>query len=316
MIAHPQIPLRVREVEVLSPTLKRFHLESADGGLLPPSAAGAHVVVSIPLEERTRKNAYSITSPPGERGSYAIIVRRVLRSRGGSARMHEAVKAGDVLDGAPPHNLFPLSLVARKHVLIGGGIGVTPLLSHMQDLIGRGAQFELHQFCNETEVPLFETLLGEGGSRVNVHPPGLEAERIMAILARQPLGTHVYVCGPAPILELVLHTANHLGWPRVSIHHESFGDQSIRTPFQAYLARSKIEIAVGESNTLLEAVEAAGVEAPYMCRGGACGQCLTKVVNGEPDHRDDFLTAKEKAAGDVMMICVSRAKTPRLVLDL
>jgi ferredoxin-NADP reductase len=316
MIAHPQILLRVREVEVLSPTLKRFQLEAADGGFLPTSAAGAHVVVSIPLEDRTRKNAYSITSPPGERGSYAIIVRRVLRSRGGSAQMHEAVKVGDVLNGAPPHNLFPLSLVARKHVLIGGGIGVTPLLSHMQDLIGRGAQFETHQFCNETEVALFERLLGEGGSRVHVHPPGLEAEKIIAILARQPLGTHVYVCGPAPILELVLHTANHLGWPRVAIHHESFGDQSIRTPFQAYLAKSKIEIAVGESNTLLEAVEAAGVEAPYMCRGGACGQCLTRVVNGEPDHRDDFLTAKEKAAGDVMMICVSRAKTPRLVLDL
>lgn len=317
MISPPQIPFRVREVEVLSPTLKRFFLEAADGGPLPPSSAGAHVVMTIPGADRTWKNAYSITSPPGERATYAIIVRRVLNSRGGSVQMHEGVKAGDVLSGAPPHNLFPLSHVARNHVLIGGGIGVTPLISHVASLRSEGgARFEMHQFCNPAEVALFEDLLAADGPHVHVHPPGDEAGRIEALLARQPLGSHVYVCGPAPMIELVASTAERLGWPGTAVHHESFGDHSGGAPFTAVLAKSKIEIEVSETQSLLEALENAGVDPPYLCRGGACGQCMTRVIDGDPDHRDDVLTPEERAAGELIMTCVSRSKTPRLVLDI
>ncbi|HTI66635.1 MAG TPA: PDR/VanB family oxidoreductase [Caulobacteraceae bacterium] len=316
MIVPSQIPYRVREVEKLSPTLKRFYLEAADGGALPPSSAGAHVVLTIPGVHRTWKNAYSISSTPGERESYSIIVRRVLNSRGGSVQMHEGVTAGDVINGAVPHNLFALSRAGRKHVLIAGGIGITPLLSHAAALHGGEAPFELHQFSSKAEIPVFERLLGVYAGHAQVHGPGGEAEAVEAILTHQPLGAHVYVCGPPLLIELVVRTAEQLGWPTAAIHHESFGDHSAGAPFTAMLAKSKIEIAVGPDQSLLEAIEAVGVQAPYLCRGGACGQCMTRVIAGEPDHRDDVLTPEERAAGELIMTCVSRAKTPRLVLDL
>ena len=318
MTPHQQIPVRVREIEPLTPTLKRFHLEAADGGPLPTSSAGSHVVMTLQGADRGWKNAYSIVSPPGERQAYQIIVRRVLRSRGGSAHMHEAVSQGDVLQAAMPHNLVPICVTGRRHVLISGGIGITPMLSHLAGLRAQGnGQVEVHQFCNPAEISVFEALLAPyAGPHTRVHPPGSEAADIEAVLARQPLGTHVYVCGPEPLMNLVQATAERLGWPASAFHQESFGDHSSGAPFTAVLSRSHLEIEVGATQSLLEAVEAAGVDAPYLCRGGACGQCQTKVLAGEPDHRDHVLTDEERAAGESMMICVSRAKTPRLVLDL
>ena len=190
MTVPSQIPYRVREVEKLSPTLKRFYLEAADGGALPPSSAGSHVVLTIEGPHRTWKNAYSISSLPGERESYSIIVRRIPTSRGGSVQMHEGVTAGDIINGAVPHNLFALSRAGRKHVLIAGGIGVTPLLSHAGALHGGETPFELHQFSNAAEIPVFEKLLADYGAHAHVHGPGGEADRIHAILAHQPLGAH------------------------------------------------------------------------------------------------------------------------------
>jgi ferredoxin-NADP reductase len=221
-----------------------------------------------------------------------------------------------VIHAAAPHNLFPLNAVARRHVLIGGGIGITPLLAHMASLRGLGARFELHQFSSAEDAPLFERLLAPmGGADVHIHI-GRRACDLAAVLGRQPLGSHVYTCGPVALMDAVSETAKHLGWPAVAVHRESFGDHSGGEPFTAVLARSHREIEVSATQSLLEAVEAAGVDAPYLCRGGACGQCVTRVIDGEPDHRDDVLSAEERAAGETMMICVSRAKTPRLVLDL
>lgn len=316
MIAAPQIQLRVVDVEPLGPTLKRFSFEAADGGWLPASAAGAHVVLTLKGPERTWKNAYSIISPPGERRRYQLIIRKVAHSRGGSHFLHDAVSVGDVLQAAVPHNLFPLASLAKKHLLIGGGIGVTPLLSQVAALKAAGARYEMHQVCSEAEAALFARLLQPfAGGDVRLHV-GRSACDILAILERQPIGTHVYTCGPGVLIEEVVRAAEHLGWPAVAVHHESFGDHTGGEPFTAVLARSHKEIEVAGDQSLLEAVEAAGVDAPYLCRGGACGQCITRVIEGEPEHRDDFLTAEERAAGNAVMICVSRARTPRLVLDL
>ena len=317
MIAPTQIPLRVREAEPLGPTLKRFFLEAADGGLLPTASAGSHLVVTLEGPERTWRNAYSITSTPGERRTYQVIVRRTAQSRGGSVHLHEQVRAGDVLHAAHPHNLFPLIATAKKQVLIGGGVGVTPLLAHLAALRGPGAApFEMHQFVAAAEVPLFERLLAPfAGPQVHLHPSRTGCD-IEGVLARQPLGAHVYVCGPTALMDAVTDAALRLGWPKVAAHRESFGDHRGGPSFLAVLARSNIEVQVGETQSLLEAIEAAGVDAPYLCRGGACGQCMTGVLGGEPDHRDDVLTPEEHACGDRMMTCVSRSKTPRLVLDL
>lgn len=318
MTAAPSRAVRVREIVELAPSLKRFSFEPADGGLFPTAPAGGHVMLTLRDGARVMKNAYSLVSPPGERARYDIIVRLVAQSRGGSAFLHRALAPGDVVEMANPISLFPLAATARKHLLIGGGIGITPLLSFLPELKARAARFELHQLATLEEVPVFERLLAPyaAGEEIRVHGGGRSAFDMAGLLARQPLGTHLYVCGPHSLMEAVTATAAALGWPRDKVHKESFGGDVSGLPFRAVLQKSGIEVEVGASQTLLEAIEAAGVAAPCLCRGGACGECATPVLEGEPDHRDDFLSPQEKAAGTRIMTCVSRARGPRIVLDL
>ena len=310
--------VRVREIEPLAPGLKRFSFEPAHGGLFPTPPAGGHVMLTLRDGARVMKNAYSLVSPPAERARYDIIVRLVAQSRGGSAFLHHKVARGDVLEMAPPLSLFPVAATAKKHLLIGGGIGITPLLSHLPELKARGARYELHQLSVAEEAAVFERLLAPfaAGAEIRVHGGGRAAFDMAGLLARQPLGTHLYVCGPRALMDAVSGTALALGWPKGKIHKESFGDTSGGLPFKAVLKRSGIEVEVGATQSLLEAMEAAGVAAPCLCRGGACGECRTPVIEGEVEHRDDFLSAEEKAAGTVIMTCVSRARGPRLVIDL
>ena len=163
---------------------------------------------------------------------------------------------------------------------------------------------------------MFEALLAPfGGHDLHIHP-GRSGLDIAELLARQPLGnTHVYVCGPHALMETVAQAAARLGWPASKVHRESFGAAG-GAPFTVRLARSEREVSVGSEQSMLEALEAAGVPMPSLCRGGACGECVTHVVAGEPEHRDDYLTAAEKAGNGLVMPCVSRAKGELLVLDL
>lgn len=318
MTAAPSRAVRVREIVELAPSLKRFSFEPADGGLFPTAPAGGHVMLTLRDGARVMKNAYSLVSPPDQRARYDIIVRLVAQSRGGSAFLHRSVAPGDVLEMASPISLFPLAATAKKHLLIGGGIGITPLLSFLPELKARGARFEMHQLATLEEVPVFERLLAPyaAGEEIRVHGGGRSAFDMAGLLAHQPLGTHLYVCGPTSLMEAVATTAAALGWPKGKVHKESFGGDVSGLPFRAVLRKSGIEVEVGASQTLLEAIEAAGIEAPCLCRGGACGECATPVLEGEPDHRDDFLSQQEKAAGSLIMTCVSRARGPRIVLDL
>ena len=316
MIQHDLLVMRVRATALLSPTLKRIWLEAVDGALLPPAAPGAHVRVRLQHAGRHWNNAYSLVSAPGTRAMYEIIVRRVATSRGGSHHVHDAIGVGDTLEVAAPANLFPLVLSARKHLLIGAGVGITPMLSFLPALRDSGASFELHQFAAAAEVALFETLLApHAGPKIHLYAGrrGFDLDRLMA---DQPLGTHIYVCGPVPLIEAAAAATAAAGWPRANVHWESFGGASGGAPFVATLAKSGIEVRVADDESLLEALEAAGVDAPNLCRGGACGQCATVVLDGVPEHRDHVLTAEERASNTIMMTCVSRAETPRLVLDL
>lgn len=310
--------VRVREITELAPSLKRFSFEPAHGGLFPTAPAGGHVMLTLRDGGRVMKNAYSLVSPPAERARYDIIVRHVAQSRGGSTFLHRQVAPGDVLEMANPVSLFPIMATAKKHLLIGGGIGITPLLSFLPELKARGARFELHQLAVPEEAPVFERLLAPfaAGEEIRVHGGGRSAFDLAGLLARQPLGTHLYVCGPHSLMEAVTATAAALGWPKGKVHKESFGGDVSGLPFRAVLAKSGLEVEVGANQTLLEAVEAAGIAAPCLCRGGACGECVTPVIEGEVEHRDDFLSDQEKAAGTLIMTCVSRARGPRLVIDL
>ena len=314
MMASEPLAVRVRAIEPLSPALKHIVLESADGGLLPTSLPGAHLAMILPGRERAYRNSYSIITEPEQRSRYEIIVRRTADSRGGSAFVHASLRTGDVIHAAPPNSLFPLRNKARKHLLIGGGIGITPLLSFLAVLRARRDPLELHQLSNPQEVSVFEKLLQPfGGRDIRVHA-GRHAFSVIDLLARQPLGTHLYCCGPKALMDVVHDAALALGWPANSISLESFGLFG-GDPFSVKLSRSGRSIAVGKHESMLEALENAGVQVPSLCRGGACGECLSTVLDGIPDHRDHFLSEEEKAGGHLVMPCVSRARTPYLTLD-
>jgi dimethylamine monooxygenase subunit B len=312
------IPVRVERVEDITADIRRFTLVPADGGHLPAYSAGSHVVVTMRGDARTWRNAYSLTKPAGVRDAYQIMVRRVPASRGGSAFMHAQVQAGSRLEISMPSNFFPLARRAAKHVIVAGGIGITPFLSMLPELAASGAHVEMHLCCRPEDAEALGALISDritGG--VAIYTDVQDAEtRFGTLLAAQPPGTHLYTCGPAGLMDGLAQLARTLGWPDSHFHQESFGGASHGEPFVAVLAKSGCEVAVGADQSLLEALEAAGIDAPYMCRGGACGTCALEVLEGEPEHRDFFQSAAERATNCNVLPCVSRARSERLVLNI
>jgi ferredoxin-NADP reductase len=301
--------VRIKGIAILSPSIKCFALEPVSGQL-PVASAGAHVIVSVPGPGRVWKNAYSLVSSPEARDCYEIIVRRVSASRGGSAWLHDHAAIGDILEIGLPQNLFPLDRTAKKHLLLSAGIGITPFLAYLQALPGA---FELHHCAKPEDAEAFAGLL-PSSANITLHT-GRNSLNLPALLAAQKLGTHLYVCGPAEFMDFVLATAQHLGWPATKVHKESFGGATGGAPFIVHLKRSGVTVTVGAEESLLEALEAANVNPPCLCRGGACGECQLPVLEGIPDHHDHVLDPAQRASNRTILTCVSRAKTPELVLD-
>jgi ferredoxin-NADP reductase len=312
------IPVRVERVESITADIRRFTLVPKEGGSLPAYSAGSHVVVTMRGETRTWRNAYSLTRVAGTRDAYQIMVRRVPDSRGGSAFMHTQVQEGSELELSMPSNFFPLARRAAKHVIVAGGIGITPFLSMLPELAASGARVEMHLCCRPEDADALAVLIAEHITEgVNIYTDIQDVEtRFGALLAVQPPGTHLYTCGPAGLMEGLAQAARARGWPQSHFHQESFGGASHGEPFVAVLAKSGCEVSVGAHESLLEALEGAGIDAPYMCRGGACGSCSLEVLEGEPEHRDFFLSADERASNCNVLPCVSRARSPRLVLNI
>jgi dimethylamine monooxygenase subunit B len=315
----PGITVKVTQVVEVTPLIKRFHFESVDGPL-PSFAGGAHIIVEMLDGELVRRNAYSLMSPPSRTSYYAISVRRDDSGRGGSRYLHDCVRPGMMLHISRPINLFPIEQRARKHLLIAGGIGITPFLAMLERLRHDHKPFELHYAVRSREHAAYaDELETEHGIKVHVYR-GDRRERmdLNRLLSQQPLGTHLYVCGPTPMIEWVLGSARALGWPGQSLHYERFLAPAIGRPYEVKLARSEIAVQVGSQQSMLEAIEAAGVDAPYLCRGGACGQCETKVIGSDGTllHHDHFLSDAEKASGTKVMPCVSRFDGTSLILDL
>ena len=314
------IAVEVTAVDQVTPLIKHFTLAPIDGGRLPAFSGGSHIIVVMRRASRVHRNPYSLMSPPGRLESYEISVRRMEESRGGSHFMHDEVRVGSRLEIAHPVNLFGLDKIARKHVLIAGGIGITPFMAQLQDLHAANVPYELHYSVRAPEHAAFrDQLMEQEGDRLRMYFSSAN-DRIDfdTLLSSQPLGTHVYVCGPAGMIERVIGTARACGWSESHIHWEQFSAPPVGDAFDVFLARSKLEVHVLADQSLLESIEAAGVDVPYLCRGGVCGFCHTKVVEieGELIHNDHFLSAEEKASGKFMMPCVSRARCTNLVLDL
>jgi ferredoxin-NADP reductase len=313
--------VRVAEVEPVANRIKRFRLVSADTGTaLSEFSGGSHVTVCMHAADRMIRNPYSLMSSPADTSSYEISVLKVEESRGGSQFMHENVRVGTELEISEPLNLFPPAKLARKHILVAGGIGITPFMSMMSELDALGTDFELHYGVRSLEdgayCKLLETLYG---SRVHVYPQDKgQLVPLEQVLSNQPLGSHMYVCGPKPMIDWALRTATLAGWPAENIHSEQFASPPIGNPFVVKLTRSAREITVGGHQSILEALEQNGIDAPFLCRGGACGQCETAVnaCDGFIEHNDHYLTEAEKAAGRKIMICVSRISGQSIALDL
>ena len=312
--------LKVDRIEAVTPEINRFTFSAEDGSFLPPFSGGSHVRVLIEFDGQTKRNAYSLMSSPYDTSQYQIAVRRVEEGKRGSVTMHKDVREGDVLLVTTPANLFPVSKHARHHLFIAGGVGVTPIYAQLEELSVKGSSFELHLAVRGPEHAAFGRELKERyGDRVTIYGDGNGARlNASQILDGRPLGTHTYVCGPARMVDDVIGSARALGWTESNIHHERFDDLgSVGNPFSVSLARSGAVINVSPEQSLLEAAEAAGHKLPYLCRGGACGECEIEVLEleGTIDHRDDWLSEADRCSNKLIMPCVSRATCTKLVID-
>jgi phthalate 4,5-dioxygenase reductase subunit len=298
-----------------------FELRAPDGAApLPPFTAGAHLLVRTPAGIERR---YSLCNAPAERDRYLIAVKCDATGRGGSASMARDVRIGTRLQVAPPENYFALTDDASRYLLIAGGIGITPLRSMIAELEARGADYRL-LYC--TRMPESTAFLDElrGSERVIVHHDFGERDRSFALapyLAARDGNTHLYCCGPRPLMQAVRDAASH--WPSAAVHFEDFGtsahvsndaDGGGDKPFVVKLDRSGQCVNVAPEQTILEALRDHGIDTPSSCEAGTCGSCRTRLIAGEADHRDFVLDEDEYDSA--IMICVSRAKSDEIVLDL
>jgi vanillate O-demethylase ferredoxin subunit len=297
-------------------------LQLPDGGELPPFEAGAHIEVML---ANGLKRHYSLVNDPADRSQYFIGVLREPKSRGGSVAMH-ALQPGDLVRITAPRNNFRLDWSATHHILLGGGIGVTPLLSMASQLERAGASFELHYCTRCAERTAFRHRIGHApyARRAFIHhddgPPGQRLD-LAAVFQAAPPQAHIYVCGPGGFIDWTLAQARaaHIG--EAALHREHFTqDTPIHRQndgsFELRLERTGLSLRVGADQSVVEAAAAAGVDIPTSCNQGICGTCLTGVIAGVPDHRDLFLTPAEQAANNQFLPCCSRSKTPQLVIDL
>jgi len=299
-----------------------FELASADGARLPAFEAGAHIDVHVGGMVRQ----YSLCNSPADAALYRIGVLRDPASRGGSVAMH-GLSVGATLEISAPKNHFPLAPDAKHSVLIAGGIGITPLLCMAEALALQGASFELHYCVRSQDRAAFRPRLDElkqTGAPITIHvdedasTPRLQFHEL---LQAPHANTHLYVCGPTGFISAVLNAAAEAGWSAANVHREYFGNASPAQPagdraFKVVLSSTGREIEVGSSQTVVVALREHGIDVPVSCEQGVCGTCLTRVLDGEPDHRDLYLTDEERAANDQFLPCCSRAKSSKLVLDL
>ena len=296
-----------------STTTKLFALTHSSGGLLPRFTPGSHIVIHMRDGGKVHRNSYSlINGGYGEGLVYFIGVQLAPDSKGGSKYMHEKVKRGAELTISVPANYFPTAEHAVKHLLIAGGVGITPLLAHRSHLKLLEQRVELHYAFRSAETAAFAPFLGfQGDPHVYLYDNSLGQKLdIPALIRRQPEGTHLYTCGPAGLMDAAIDAAEALGWPAESIHVERFGAGPRKgdEPFEAVCQLSGKTVKVGATEHLLDCLERAGIEVPFGCRAGSCGTCEVEVLAGKIIHRDTIVSAAERAEGKKMMVCVSRGE--------
>ena len=320
--AEETLTLNVAHIRRDTPDITVMDLVAAPAaGDLPVFTAGAHIDI---FANGDKRRSYSIASDPKDRRRYTIGVLREVDSRGGSVWLHENVKQDDTLKITPPLINFSLQEDAAEHILIAGGIGITPMLAMGYRLVDLSAKFTLHYCTRSPEQTAFMEDVSRvfGDNVVFHHDDGDPAKGIdlQQVLSDRPDGAHLYLCGPAGLMDAAIGAAS--AWPEEAIHHEYFSAKSTdeawqNEEFEISLARHKKILTVPVDKTILQVAREAGVIADSSCEDGLCGTCRTTLLNGQAEHRDAVLTKAEKEENKTIMICVSRAKSgERLVLDL
>jgi len=308
--------LQVARAERIARDIHLLELRDPAGAALPPFTAGSHVIVRAP-NGSLRK--YSLCNDPGESDRYVIGVKRDPAGRGGSVSLVDGVRVGDSVETSLPANAFELNEKASAYLLIAGGIGITPILAMAHRLAALGKRFRLVYLTRSPQDTAFADALAEEPFRgkVTLHHDDGDPDRAFDLwpLLEKPSG-QVYCCGPRPLLEAVRDMTGH--WSAAAIHFESFLDAAAAAKpedrsFSVRLARSGTTIAVPPAVSILEAMRAAGHDAPSSCESGTCGTCKTRLLEGVADHRDLVLAEDERDRW--IMICVSRAATPEIAID-
>ncbi|HET8599521.1 MAG TPA: PDR/VanB family oxidoreductase [Segeticoccus sp.] len=316
-----QLRLRVTQLTWESEGVLSLSLQQPDRGDLPAWRPGAHVDLTVPGPNGALTRQYSLNGEPADRSTWRVSVFREPVSTGGSEAVHTRVRPGDLVDVRGPRNTFALE-ESPSYLFIAGGIGITPILPMVEQASADGARWSLLYGGRSRSSMAFLDPLARHGDVVRVHP---EDEHglldLDAVLGEPRADTLVYCCGPAPLLDAVEERCRV--WPPGALHVERFTakpqvpiDPGLEQAFEVVLEASGRTVTVPPGMSVLEALEANGIDHINSCREGICGTCETKVVDGIPDHRDSLLSEEERAAGDTMMICVGRALCPRLVLDL
>mgnify|MGYP003110626822 FL=1 len=298
-----------------------LELASTDGKTLPSFSAGAHIDVNVP---GGLPRQYSLLNDSGEQHRYVIGVLRDPESRGGSVAVHDKVNEGDVLQISEPKNHFPL-VKSQRTLLFAGGIGVTPILCMARRLSAINGDFEMHYCARSPERMAFKGDIEASAfaDRVQFHfDNGDDAQKLKLeeIIAEPQAGTHIYVCGPTGFIDYVVNTAKAKGWATDQVHLEYFGAAEVDTSgdesFEVKIASTGQTFTIPADKSITQVLDENDVFVPVSCEEGVCGTCLVRVLEGEPEHRDLYLTDAEHAANDQMTPCCSRSKSPVLVLDL
>lgn len=298
-------------------------LVSSEGTLLPGFTAGAHIDVEI---SPGLIRQYSLCNDPAERTRYQIAVLRDTHSRGGSKSIHDDVNVGSSLRISAPRNHFALTPSCDHAILIAGGIGITPILCMAESLSASSASFEMHYCTRSQERCAFHQRIREAKYRDQVQLyfndcPETARFNIETLLNNAPAGAHVYVCGPSGFIDHVLGSARRLGIAQEQLHREFFAAEAptptmVEQAFEVRLARSGTCLQVPQDKSIAQVLQEHGVEVQLSCEQGVCGTCLTRLLEGQAEHRDYFQTEAEQAANEQIAICCSRSRSPVLVLDI
>lgn len=312
------LELRVLDRRMEALDIVSLVLGAPDGGDLPPFSAGSHIDVEI-APDLVRQ--YSLCNTPGSRDHYEIAVLREPASRGGSRAIHDRVRTGDAIRVSEPRNHFALRPGTGQVLLFAGGIGITPLLCMAERLSTSDTPFALHYCTRSPDRAAFRDRIAASAfaDRAAFHFDDGGADQRLdpgPLLAAAPPGSDVYVCGPSGFIDWIGAAAADAGFPAAHVHREYFTAAPAATggdaPFRIRLASTGETIEVAADESAAAALARCGVALPISCEQGICGTCITRVIEGEPDHRDMLMID----SNEEFTPCCSRALSPLLVIDL